>query len=154
MRITAVLPTITLAFAFTRANPTEPKPSESIEISKLIVRKYVSESGTAINVVDFKLAGNDGIGIECTARNPAFPTPNEVTTCGNSKYRFSLHSGNAGSEFSLRVYHELGTAVGYYGQGNVPTYCHAGGDGPGDYVCFQIAPVVIVIDSTSPPVHP
>lgn len=40
-------------------------------------------------------------------------------------------------------------SVGFYGTGSVPTYCHAGGDGPQDFVC-NVVPntfVTIVIDS-------
>ncbi|KAJ6443792.1 nuclear distribution protein nudE [Purpureocillium lavendulum] len=141
--------------ALVGAVPTsEPKPSENIDISDFIVRKDSSPSGTKINVVDFKLKGRDAENLSCTAQSPEFPAPKEVTTCGDSKYRFSLHAGNGGSEFSLRVYHELGLAVGYWGQGDVPTYCHAGGNGPNDYACVQVAPVTIVIDNTPPPVDP
>lgn len=38
-------------------------------------------------------------------------------------------------------------SVGFYGQGNMPTICRAGGNGPLDYVCQQVSPVTIVIDS-------
>ncbi|OAQ93996.1 hypothetical protein VFPFJ_00104 [Purpureocillium lilacinum] len=132
----------------------ESKPSENIAISNFTVRKDSSPSGTKINVVDFKLSGKDASNLSCTAQSPDFPTPKEVTTCGDSKYRFSLHAGKDGNEFSLRIYHELGLAVGYRGQGNVPTYCHAGGNGPTDFVCTQVAPVDIVIDNTPPPIDP
>ena len=37
-------------------------------------------------------------------------------------------------------------SFGYYGEGNVPTYCHAGGNGPYDYVCDQVSATTIVID--------
>ena len=64
----------------------------------------------SIDVVDFKLEGDDAHALGCTAQSPAWPNPAEVATCGSSKYRFSLHPGRDGSEFGLRVYHELGTA--------------------------------------------
>ncbi len=88
----------------------ESKPSENIAISNFTVRKDSSPSGTKINVVDFKLSGKDASNLSCTAQSPDFPTPKEVTTCGDSKYRFSLHAGKDGNEFSLRIYHELGLA--------------------------------------------
>jgi hypothetical protein len=43
------------------------------------------------------------------------------------------------------LYKELGTAVGFTGEGPIPTYCHAGGDGPQDFVCSQVAFVTIVV---------
>lgn len=168
---TAILSTALAALA--SAVPTsQPRPSESIAISKLIVRKYVTGADVRIDVVDFRLAGDDAAELGCTTMRPAFPVPTEAATCGTSKYRFSLHPGSDGAEFSLRVYHELGTAfvppspglstlhadaaarVGFWGQANLPTVCRAGGAGPGDYVCEQVAPLTIVIDNTPPPVEP
>ena len=31
------------------------------------------------------------------------------------------------------------------GEGNVPTYCHAGGSGPLDYACVQVAAATIAL---------
>ncbi|KAK2595460.1 hypothetical protein QQS21_006800 [Conoideocrella luteorostrata] len=143
-----------LAAAVSAAPASEPKPSENIEISTLYVRKYVTGDSKRIDSVSFKLKGRDADGLDCAVSNPDFPTPNKVTTCGESKYRFTLHPGTDGSEFSLRIYHELGTAVGFFGQGNAPLYCHAGGNGAGDYVCAQVAPLTIVINNDPPPVNP
>ncbi|KJZ68913.1 hypothetical protein HIM_08864 [Hirsutella minnesotensis 3608] len=130
----------------------EEKPHENIEIQDFTVRKDVS-NGTKINVVDFNLSGRDAKALGCTAQNPTFPKPSEVVTCGDSKYRFSLHAGSDNNEFSLRIYHELSVAFGYWGQQDVPTYCHAGGNGQ-DFVCSQVPPTIIVIDNTPPPVEP
>jgi hypothetical protein len=87
-------------------------PSENIEIKDFLVRKYNEDSGSVtINVVDFKLSGDNATDLSCTAQNPPWPEPTEVFTCGDSKYRFSLQPGQeGGEEFGLRVYHELGTA--------------------------------------------
>lgn len=43
-------------------------------------------------------------------------------------------------------------SFGYWGEGDVFTYCHAGG--LGDLLCNQVNPTTIVIDSTPPPVNP
>ncbi|KAI9151369.1 Effector protein PevD1 [Paramyrothecium foliicola] len=138
------------------ARQEETRPSENINIKDFLVRKYNEPNGTVtINVVDFKLSGDDATDLSCTAQSPEWPIPSEVVTCGDSKYRFSLQPGSEeGEEFSLRVYHELGLAVGYWGQGDVPTYCRAGGNGAGDFVCTQVAETTIVIDNTPPPVNP
>ena len=129
---------------------------ENIEIKDFLVRKYNQDNGTVtINVVDFKLSGDDATDLGCTAQNPSWPEATEVYTCGESKYRFSLQAGpEGGEEFSLRIYHELGPAVGFWNQGPVPTYCRAGGNGAGDYVCTQVAPVTIVINGNPPPINP
>jgi hypothetical protein len=68
-----------------------------------------------------------------------------VQACGDSKYRFGLIEGNEVPEVGVRLYKELGTAVGFTGEGPIPTYCHAGGDGPQDFVCSQVAFVTIVV---------
>jgi opacity protein-like surface antigen len=85
---------------------------ENIDISDFLVRKYNQENGTvSIDVVDFKLSGDDAADLGCTAQSPAWPVAEKVYTCGESKYRFSLQAGpEDGAEFSLRVYHELGPA--------------------------------------------
>lgn len=38
-------------------------------------------------------------------------------------------------------------SFGFYGEGNVPTYCRAGGNGPQDFVCTQVNPTTIVISA-------
>ncbi|KAI9901062.1 hypothetical protein N3K66_002879 [Trichothecium roseum] len=117
--------------------------TENVDISDLTVRKTSGEP-TTIQSVSFKLKGDDADGLACEASNPAFPS--EVITCGESKYRFVISAGEPAdeSEFGLRVYHELGTAVGSTGFGNVPTYCRAGGAGPNDFVCQQTGAATIV----------
>ncbi|KAF9875116.1 hypothetical protein CkaCkLH20_07382 [Colletotrichum karsti] len=124
-----------------------PNPSENIEITNFSVRKQ--ENGTLTNV-NFSLTGRDATDLACVGANPALPS--EVITCGESKYRFTLREGTE-SEFALRIYHELGLAVGFWGEGDVPSYCHAGG--LGDLLCTQVnSPTTIVIDNTPPPVNP
>ncbi|KAK2054027.1 hypothetical protein LY76DRAFT_597340 [Colletotrichum caudatum] len=120
-------------------------PSESIDISDLSVRRY--ENGTVTNV-NFLLSGDDAKDLACEA---ATGVPSEVVTCGESKYRFTILKG-AETDYALRIYHELGPAVGYWGQGDVPTYCHAGG--LGDLLCNQINPTSIPINSNPPPINP
>ncbi|KAL0261902.1 Effector protein PevD1 [Diplodia seriata] len=116
----------------------DPATYENIDIADLTVRK-----NDGIQSVSFKLSGKDATDLDCSASNPGLPS--DVITCGETKYRFALYSGTE-SEFALRIYHELGLAVGFYGEGEVPTYCHAGGNGPDDFVCSQVNPTTIVID--------
>ncbi|OJD31756.1 major allergen alt [Diplodia corticola] len=130
----------TVAAAPTPQSTGAPDPAtyENIDIADLTVRK-----NDGIQSVSFKLSGRDAADLGCSASDPGLPSA--VITCGESKYRFALYAG-AESEFALRVYHELGTAVGFYGEGDVPTNCRAGGNGPDDYVCSQVTPTTIVID--------
>ncbi|KAF2758027.1 hypothetical protein EJ05DRAFT_476302 [Pseudovirgaria hyperparasitica] len=123
----------------TRSTARDSTSYENIDIADLYVRK-----NNGIQAVGFKLSGNDGSAIDCSASTPGFPS--DVITCGETKYRFALYPGQT-TEFGLRIYHELGTAFGYYGEGDVPTYCHAGGNGPNDYVCDQTSATTIVIDA-------
>ncbi|KAL1638573.1 Effector protein PevD1 [Diplodia intermedia] len=133
------------AIATTTAAPTAPSTGapdpasyENIDIADLTVRK-----NDGVRSVSFKLSGDDAADLDCSASDPGLPS--DVITCGGSKYRFALYSGGE-SEFALRIYHELGLAAGFYGEGEVPTYCHAGGNGPDDFVCSQVVPTTIVID--------
>ncbi|KAK2042771.1 hypothetical protein LZ31DRAFT_555859 [Colletotrichum somersetense] len=120
-------------------------PYENIDISDLSVRRL--QNGTVTNV-NFLLSGNDAKDLACGA---ATDVPSYVITCGESKYRFAIFHGNK-TDYGLRIYHELAPAVGYWGQGDVATYCHAGG--LGDLLCNQINPTTIVINSNPTPLNP
>ncbi|KAK2015835.1 hypothetical protein LZ32DRAFT_689495 [Colletotrichum eremochloae] len=120
-------------------------PSENIDISGLSVRRH--EDGTVTNV-NFHLSGDDAKDLLCEG---ATGVPSEVITCGETKYRFAILKGEE-TDYALRIYHELGPAVGYWGQGDVFTYCHAGG--LGDLLCDQVNPTTIVINSNPPPINP
>ncbi|KAI0023641.1 hypothetical protein F4780DRAFT_59145 [Xylariomycetidae sp. FL0641] len=106
----------------------------------------VAPNGTQLATVDyvsFTLSGEDATGLSCEAETGV---PSEVVTCGDSKYRFAVYPGSSSGNFALRLYHELGVGVGYYGEGMVPVYCHAGGGNA--LTCGQvISPVNITIDS-------
>ncbi|OHE99477.1 hypothetical protein CORC01_05277 [Colletotrichum orchidophilum] len=117
---------------------------ENINIADLSVFKQ--QNGTVTNV-RFLLSGNNAADLTCEG---ATGVPSDVITCGESKYRFTIRPGNE-TEFALRIYHELGLAFGYWGQGDVPTYCHTAGLGE---TCNQVNPTTIVIDSAPPPVNP
>ncbi|KAI4860898.1 hypothetical protein F4820DRAFT_452472 [Hypoxylon rubiginosum] len=124
--------------------------SEDVSITGFAVHK-AGANGTSPGVVDgvgFVLSGEDATDLSCsaTATQVTSGLPTDVITCGDSKYRFALLAGPDSSTFTLRVYHELGLAVGFYGAGDVPTYCHSGG--LDNVVCSQVqTPVTIRIDS-------
>lgn len=80
----------------------DPNTYENIDIADFTVRK-----NDGIQSVSFKLSGKDAKDLDCSASNPGLPS--EVITCGETKYRFALYSGQE-SEFALRIYHELGLA--------------------------------------------
>ncbi|KAH7310659.1 hypothetical protein B0I35DRAFT_412139 [Stachybotrys elegans] len=144
------------AAAAVPTNNLQARDTENIDVADLFIRKYSHSNGTTtVSAVGFKLTGDENSDLDCFQENPVFPAPNSVAICGDSKYRFSLHPGESEEyEFSLRIYHELGTAFGRWGQGNVPTYCRAGGLGGGDFVCTQVNPTTIVITSGGPPINP
>ncbi|KAI0158179.1 hypothetical protein GGR57DRAFT_500294 [Xylariaceae sp. FL1272] len=71
--------------------------------------------------------------------------PSEVISCGDSPYSFALYPGENSYDYTLKLSHALGVAVGFYGSGLVPVYCRAGG-GP-TLVCAQVADVTISISS-------
>ncbi|GAB0135923.1 hypothetical protein EsDP_00004244 [Epichloe bromicola] len=144
-----------LAAAAANAAPTdESLRTEKTTITNLFVRQYVTGGDKRIDSVTFKLSGDNATDLDCAAQSPEFPNPQRPTTCGTSKYRFTLRPGTDGSEFSLRLYHELAPAVGLWGDKNCPLYCHAGGRGPSDSACTQVGDFNIVLGSSGPPKDP
>jgi hypothetical protein len=110
---------------------------ETVTVTKFFLRKN-TETGT-IDSVDFKLSGDDATDISCAISAPTLPS--ETITCGdNSPYRFILtKSTDATREVELSIYHQTGQASGIWNAAPAPAlYCHAGGNGAGDFVCQQI----------------
>ncbi|TEA16310.1 Effector protein PevD1 [Colletotrichum sidae] len=127
----------------------EPLPNENVKIADFAVRKGLN--GTITNVY-FSLTGNNATDLPCSGANPAFPS--DVINCVNSdsKYRFTLRKGTK-TDYALRIFHELSIAAGFWGEGDVPSYCHTGG--LGQVTCNQVGgPIVINIDATGPPINP
>ena len=121
--------------------PPDPATYENIDISDFYLRK-----NPGIQNAGFTLKGDDGT-VKCEI-GEVTSLPSEVQTCGDSKYRFGLiESTNEDSAVGLRLYHETSQFAGKTGEGSVPTYCHAGGNGPDDFVCQQVSETTIVIAS-------
>jgi hypothetical protein len=142
--------------------PPDPNTYENIDFTDYTLRK---NNGT-IESVSFKLTGKNATDLECSG-GPYPVLPSEVETCGDSKYRFGMYQPeNSTDTFAIRVYHELGTAYvsrastfinnkltnfnsfGFWGEGEVPTYCHAGGNGINDFVCQQTNAYTMVITAS------
>lgn len=116
----------------------DPSKYENIDISDFYLRK-----NDGIQNAGFKLSGNNATDIACEIG--AVPSlPSEVVTCGTSDYRFGLIKGQD-SDYGLAIYHQTSPFAGKYSTGDVPTYCHAGGNGPDDFVCSQVNALTIVI---------
>ncbi|KAJ4305579.1 hypothetical protein N0V90_001110 [Kalmusia sp. IMI 367209] len=116
----------------------DPSTYENIDISDFYLRK-----NPGIQNAGFTLAGANGT-VQCEI-GAVESLPSEVQICGDSKYRFGLIESESDGEAGLRLYHETGLASGKTGEGSVPIYCHAGGNGPDDFVCQQVNAVTIVI---------
>ncbi|KAI1777268.1 hypothetical protein F4818DRAFT_342997 [Hypoxylon cercidicola] len=158
MRFTAIATLLFGAGALAAPSPrhaarqdTDPT-SEDVSITSFTVHKS-GANGTSPGVVDgvgFLLSGEDAADLPCSAAADAFAggVPTDVIACGGSEYRFALLAGPAEATWTLRIYHELGPTVGFYGSGDVPTYCHTGG--LDTQVCPQVqTPVTIHIDGLS-----
>ncbi|KAI2772758.1 hypothetical protein F4815DRAFT_416779 [Daldinia loculata] len=147
MRFTATAVTALLFGANAMAQDLK---SEDVSIADFYVHK-AGASGTSAGTVDgvsFKLTGHDAKDLSClaTASQITSGVPTSVITCGDSKYRFALLDSPDASTFTLQVFHELGTAYGFSGRGNIGTYCHSGG--LDNVVCSQTqTPATIHIDS-------
>ncbi|ETS73948.1 hypothetical protein PFICI_13814 [Pestalotiopsis fici W106-1] len=128
------------------ASPVRRDYTEDISITDFYVHKAIANGTTNATVdgVSFLLTGENATDLACSAQTGI---PSAVFSCGDSPYSFALwEESESTGEFTLRLYHALGVAVGYYGAGVVPTYCHAGG-GP-TLTCGQVVtPVNITIDS-------
>lgn len=117
----------------------DPSTFDNVDVTDFFLRK-----NPGILNAGFKLSGKNGT-VQCEI-GAVESLPSEVEVCGDSKYRFGLiEATGAGSEVGLRLYRETGLASGLTGSGDVPTYCHAGGDGPDDFVCQQTNALTIVI---------
>ncbi|RYO82382.1 hypothetical protein DL766_004738 [Monosporascus sp. MC13-8B] len=121
-------------------SPPDPNSYENIDISDLYVWK--DQTGKVTSAY-FGLTGKDATNLSCEVQNPE-KLPTDVITCGDSMYRFALDKGDS-DEFALRIYHELGSGAGFYGRGDVFTYCHSGGQNR--IICAQQNPTTIVIDN-------
>ncbi|KAF2997389.1 hypothetical protein E8E13_004905 [Curvularia kusanoi] len=117
--------------------PPNPDHYENIDITDFYVRKNDGIQGAS-----FKLSGKNATDLECSIG--ATTLPSKVVTCGDSDYRFGLTKGDT-TEFGLAIYHQTSPFAGLYAIGDAPTYCHAGGNGPDDFVCQQIGALTIVI---------
>lgn len=135
MRFSAIVATAFAGLVAASPAATPAPRGEDVTISNFTAREDKTPTGQDVKAVSFTLDGRDATGLSCSASNPG--DHSEVITCGDSKYRFAIWGVDGGS-FNLRVYHETGLAVGYYGEHAVPTYCHAGGAGPNDFVCSQV----------------
>jgi hypothetical protein len=117
-------------------------PYENVDITDYFLRK----NGSDITSVDFKLSGNAGKNISCAIG--ATTLPSETITCGepDSMYRFIMTKPTDPSrDADIAIYHQTGQASGLWAEGYVPSYCHAGGDGPEDFVCNQVGFYTIVL---------
>ncbi|KAK6956728.1 hypothetical protein Daesc_002008 [Daldinia eschscholtzii] len=150
MRFTAAAVAALFFGASAMAAPQEGElRSEDVSITEFSVHKSGASGSSAgtVDGVSFKLSGDDAKDLSCSASASDITKglPTDVITCGDSKYRFALLEGQDSSTFTLRIYHELGLAVGFYGAGDVATYCHSGG--LDTMVCSQVnSPVTIHID--------
>ena len=115
MRFTAS--TITaLFFAGALANPANvarqdsDPASEDVSITEFAVHKAGAD-GTSAGTVDgasFKLSGNDGQNIDCsaTASQITAGVPTGDLACGSSKYKFSVLAGADANSFGLKITHD------------------------------------------------
>lgn len=128
------------AYTPSSVNGTAPDPStyENVDITDFSVREEYANSTTvqSIESVYFVLNGNT----TCQANDPGLD--GTVFTCGETSYRFGLINGTE-SDFALRIYKATSAFVGWYGVGDVPTYCHTGGGSVQQ--CNQIVETTIVI---------
>ncbi|EKG19977.1 hypothetical protein MPH_02707 [Macrophomina phaseolina MS6] len=109
--------------ALALAKPVIRATGETVTVTDLII----NQSNDHLDAVTFKLNVDDGI--TCSASNTTFPSP--VVSCGTSDYRFALVPGKE-VIYTLRLYHDLGSGAGIYGEATVPC------NGPIPSLCEQV----------------
>ncbi|KAG5981065.1 hypothetical protein E4U55_003339 [Claviceps digitariae] len=122
----------------------KPIPHEVITIEDFVLEKSLVDKKTVYNHVSFKLTGDKAFKLECAADNLKVAPEGQMAgiyDCINadSKYRFSLWPGTSAYDIKVEVYHELGPAVGFQGNMDIPFVCHGktehGGEEPKHYQC-------------------
>ncbi|KAL2066573.1 hypothetical protein VTL71DRAFT_2644 [Oculimacula yallundae] len=127
----------TLAISSVFAAIAAAQSSETVQISSLFIR-----DNEGLQYTGFELQPAN---VKCEASAPNL-ADYKVSLCGDSAYRFAVNGTN--SEYTLRIYKELGPAYGYYGESEIlPVYCRAGGNGINDRVCTQVGDAEVLIDS-------
>ncbi|KAI4956016.1 hypothetical protein J4E91_000226 [Alternaria rosae] len=119
--------------------PPDVNSYENVNFKDYSIRK---NNGT-LQSVSFKIDARNATDLECVGGPyPTFPAP--IVNCGESKYRFAM-TEDINGDYPVTLYHELGPGFGFWGKGVVPTYCHAGGNGPNDFICSQVSQYTMVI---------
>ncbi|KAK6714769.1 hypothetical protein QX201_005621 [Fusarium graminearum] len=121
---------------------------EKVTVSKLSIHSVGSPVGTSIKSVSFVLNGDDADNVKCSAKNVAFPVPDDILSCGDSNYAFTLWEGEKGAKFRVMVYHDVGDShADLRGGADIRTKCdNSQGSGPADEICTQVKPVSFTID--------
>ncbi|KAH7405889.1 hypothetical protein DE146DRAFT_753879 [Phaeosphaeria sp. MPI-PUGE-AT-0046c] len=124
--------------------PPDSSTYENVDITDYTLRK--NDSG--IQSISFKLSGDDAKDVLCEI--DAFTGfPSKMVTCGNpapdTGYRVIAIEPKDGADADIAVYHQTAPAAGLWAEGSVPTYCHAGGLSPDDFICSQVSKYTIVL---------
>ncbi|PHH70486.1 hypothetical protein CDD80_5985 [Ophiocordyceps camponoti-rufipedis] len=127
--------------------------AEKIMIHHFAARAEVGPHIIKVKAVAFEISGRDVDGEMCTADNPVFPKPKEITPCGSPRFRFTLHRGINRNEFGIHLYYEPTPGIEYHGFGSVPTACRqAKVEGPEHLVCIQAGGArSLALDGSTPP---
>ncbi|KAB2576227.1 putative major allergen alt protein [Lasiodiplodia theobromae] len=105
-------------------------PTEEASITDLYARKL---NGTAVDSLSFKLSIDGKAPFDCSSSTFGFGQCNTT----DAYYGFGLQN-NGSSTFTIAISKVSEDGYSIWGQGAVPTYCHAGGAGPKDFVCSQV----------------
>ncbi|KAF1841870.1 uncharacterized protein K460DRAFT_292260 [Cucurbitaria berberidis CBS 394.84] len=127
-------------------NPAHCGPADTNQYENINIAEYSLRKNDGIQSVYFKLSGDNATDLTCQS-GPIPTLPSDNVDCGEgTDYRFVvIKDPNGGSEPGLAINHQTAPFFGKTGTGSVPTYCHAGGNGPNDFVCSQVGAVTIVI---------
>ncbi|KAK8041620.1 hypothetical protein PG994_014627 [Apiospora phragmitis] len=146
--VTAALFGAALAAPAPQSNQTK----ESVQITDFHARKNHLQ-GTLngpVDSIDFKIIASEEAGTKgfvCTAsaaegEDKLKMKPNAYNCKGgddNHHYAFELVSVGDDNVMTLQIIHQTAPAFGFWGNVDVPTYCHAGGDET--MICQQIGDV-------------
>ena len=80
---------------------------ETVTVSKLKIHSVGNPVSTNLESISFTLNGANAKDLKCSAKNVAYPDPEEILPCGDSDYSFIIWEGKK-EQFGIMIYHDVG----------------------------------------------
>ncbi|KAF4300958.1 putative major allergen-like protein [Botryosphaeria dothidea] len=107
----------------------------------------LAAAADTVSVKDLSVRKNNGLqsasftvqpsGDACSSTDAASLVYPRINQCGTGLYYFQIQEGESDA-FKLTITKKVGMNSVTNATVDVPTYCHAGGNGADDFVCSQV----------------